>query len=112
LITLEQAGIVILAVTSTIKMFWDRKTLQHISKVGDDTHSLSNSAMGVVLKNNAIKSQKIYVLTKRISELSKEASDLAAVEIAQAEWIAAERSSGKHEGQQEFVDSGSAGLQS
>jgi len=84
----------------------DRQQIAEIKKTGIDTHTLSNSAMGVILKLSAVKSRQIYMLLKRIAELTKDPGDIAAVDVAQIEWILAERTAGKHEGQQETVDAG------
>jgi hypothetical protein len=111
MLSVTEGGIILLGVAKAVEMWLARSNssdLAHIKKVGDDTHTLSNSAMGVVLKDSAVKSHKIWLLTKRLAEITKEPADMSAVEAAMAEWVAAERFSGKHEGQQEIVDSGVA----
>jgi hypothetical protein len=82
----------------------DRQQMADIQKTGQDVHTLTNSAMGVTLKLSAAKSKQIYMLLKRLAELTKDPGDISAVDIAQADWITSERVVGKHEGQQETVD--------
>lgn len=79
--------------------------IAHIKKVGDDTHTLSNSAMCIALKDNSVSKYTIYVMSKRIADITHSAEDQAAVELAQMSWVAAEKSLSKHEAQQANVDS-------
>lgn len=71
--------------------------IAHIKKVGDDIHLLSNSAMSIALKDNAVTKHAVYVLTKRLAVLTSSVEDQAAVEVAQSAWVTAEKFSSKHE---------------
>lgn len=99
--------IVFQVIKGALDAFADRrreKKLDHIKKVGDDTHTLSNSAMGAALKAFSLSQKNCYLALKRISEMTKETTDITAAEAALNSWVAAERISGRHDAQQEQVD--------
>lgn len=66
------------------------KRLESIAKVGEKTHTLVNSNMGVQLKLNA-------AVTKRLADLTNDADDRKAAELAQSMWE-------EHEKKQHAVD--------
>jgi hypothetical protein len=108
---MESWAVVLLAIATTVRSFFawaaDKEAaakLDHIKKVGDDTHTLSNSAMGAALKAFSLSQKNCYLALKRISEMTKETTDITAAEAALNSWVAAERISGRHDAQQEQVD--------
>jgi hypothetical protein len=66
--------------------------LSKIEATGEKTHTLVNSNMGVQLKLNAVS-------TRRLAELTKNAVDAAAADLA-------EKTLKEHEGKQAIVDAG------
>ncbi len=98
--TFEQWGIVLLAITQFGRMwlgFLTDKKINHIKKVGDETHALSNSDMGGQLKAYSLAAKMYYLAMKRIAELTNLPADAAAEEKALNNWIEAVKIVERHE---------------
>ena len=106
--SMESWSVLFLAIATSVRMVFswlaDKEAavkLDHIKKVGDETHTLSNSAMGAQLKAYVLALKMYYLAMKRLAEITHDAGDMAAENSALNAWVAAERIAGRHDAQED-----------